>query len=270
MASLPPALRYRPYNEDDGLGDGTYELVLAAYRFRSTTMQPVPIDQMGVISFFDLSNAYAVTPIWLLQKLSQLVLTTMRDPTFHDSDSQCSPTSVDKYQIRLEPMIERCAVKTVIIAHQMFLSNVVMIVLRLEARSDINDSSKEGAVIAARVNDIVFEQMRLRGGSINPTATMVETLHQNLVRGGGINFWDDGTQSGYCEDLYIKGTEKHARACRMLHDLNELLNKHRKVVLLKYPAVEDRDIIEDGTYPPRTNKSENEICEGNDAESGSR
>jgi len=268
MASLPLALRYRPYNEDDGLGDGTFELVMAAYKFRSITMQPVPIDQMGIISYFDLSNAYAVTPIWMLQKLTQLVLTTMRDPAFHDSDSMCSPTAVDKYQIKLEPMIERCVVKTVIIAHEMFLSNVVMIVLRLEARSNINGVSKEGAVIAARVNDIAFGQMRLKHGFVNPTSTMVETLHQNLVRGGGISFWDDGTQSGYCEDLYIKGTEKHARACRTLHELNELLNKHRKVVLLKYPAVEDRDLIEEGTYPPRTNESENGICEENGTESG--
>ena len=257
MASLPSALRYRPYNEDDGLGDGTYELVMAAYRFRSTTMQPLPLHETRNISFFDMSNAYTVTPVWMLYKLSQLVLKTMCDPIFHDSDSVCYASSLEKYQMKLEPLNDRFMVKSVIIARGMFPANVIMVVLRLEARTNANYQSREGAIIVARVNDIPFGQMRVKTGSAIPTSLAIETLHQNLVKCGGICFWDDGTRSGYCEDLYLRGTEKRTKAYVMLRDLNGLLNKHRKVVLLKYPAVEERELMEQGTYPPPNAKLEN-------------
>lgn len=251
MASLPPTLRYPPYNEDDGLGDGTYELVLAAYRFRAIPLQPRPLHRVGDISFFDWNHAVFFMKSNFIPKLEWLIMNTMRDPQSHHADSVSHRGSTEKYQIHLDSLNSACPVKSFILAENLFQGYQAMLVVSFEGPTNGQDKEKMGAIIVARVNNDVFLQHRMKSHGGNPSVKRVETLHENLVKTGGIRFYEDGTQRGYCEDIYIKGTEKHKNAYNMLRQLNNLLNKHQKVALLKYPAEEECALMDLGTYPEK-------------------
>lgn len=246
MASLPSSMRYKPYEENDGLGDGAYEIVLAAQRFIAAPLEPHPIARVPSISFFDFSRAQWFSKQTLVQKLEYLVLRTMANKFRHAPDSVYYPAGIDKYQIYLAQMNEHYPVKSVILAESMFPANVAMLVVRFEAATGA--PYDQGAVVIARVDNAPFEQVRMKTWRGAPTFRLTETLRENLTKTGGIRYHEEGGHTGYCEDLYVSGTEKHKVVYEFLCEMNELLLKHRKVVLFKHPAELERKYMDLGCY----------------------
>lgn len=246
MASLPPSMRYKPYDENDGLGDECYGIVLAAQRFIAAPLLPYPLAQVPDISFFDFSHALWFSKQNVIQKLESLVLRTMANKYRHAPDSVYYQAGVEKYQLPLAQMNENYPVKSIILAENMFPANVAMLVVRFEAPTE--SMYDEGAIVIARVDNAPFEQSRMKTWRGDPNFRLVERLRENLTKTGGIRYYEEGGQTGYCEDLYIKGTEKHRVVYEFLCDMNELLLRHRKLVLFKHPAELERKYMDLGCY----------------------